>query len=812
MICVMAARSHNPGALNSAILSDERKHQQIYNIMMTDLLHHVTWRCDIETMTVLEVSSSIESVSGYMTNDIIGRPICDVLTPSSYDKLRDSIPTWLKTLASSPNKELRFVKIVEQLQRKGIPIRTKIAGCLFYRADGKVEAIGISQALKHEKELLSMYNQIDERERFLQSVLDSAPCCLSCLDTYGNFLYVNQRYANELNLDQKKIRGHHFSEALPLEIYAKHEQIFAECLQGENVDFLDYCKVGGSGKDYWAYGIYKPIFFDNGQIEKIIVVIMDISEQHEVKRQLMEAEKLGQTGSWKMNLLTKKFTCSEGVLTLFNLSPQNIEEHSYNALFSHSDPEEVKRIKKKFYAFLLIDQISDQCVSEEIVVNIPNKPKRLMRITASLLKNADGDLREIVGRVDDITQQRVLEKADRDAILRLREFSRTIPGAGMIVDETGIIIDVFDDNQLLGETSETTWPGQSLSCVLPAVESQRLIENINQALNKKMLQFHECILNLTESMRQFEVRIAPLSYYRENRTTVACFWTDVTDQSRTKKMLELIYEKRCQRDLLNDLLLEKLTPSQEVLDQARHVNIDLSPDFSFYLIGLIAPKKDETALDKKIQRNLQKIVDGVLCAFTDYKGVIAWECAEGIALLSPIDPSTHQNQAEELQQAEQWQKIMRKYAPLLKYRMGIAEYHANTFWFLAKLYKQACTAVALGGKINPGRIVHHYLDIGVFQFFPDMNDDEYVNDFMKRTLGKLEKYDQTFGTVLMDTLIKILQTDNLSEVAKQLYVHRQTVLYRKRRIEEVLNVSLEDFETKLSLGMALKLKQAFGDN
>jgi DNA-binding PucR family transcriptional regulator len=47
-------------------------------------------------------------------------------------------------------------------------------------------------------------------------------------------------------------------------------------------------------------------------------------------------------------------------------------------------------------------------------------------------------------------------------------------------------------------------------------------------------------------------------------------------------------------------------------------------------------------------------------------------------------------------------------------------------------------------------------------------------------------------------------------VARQLYVHRQTILFRKQRIETVLGVSLDCFETRLALGMALKFRQVYG--
>lgn len=162
-----------------------------------------------------------------------------------------------------------------------------------------------------------------------------------------------------------------------------------------------------------------------------------------------------------------------------------------------------------------------------------------------------------------------------------------------------------------------------------------------------------------------------------------------------------------------------------------------------------------------------------------------------------------------MKQADYWCELVEEYMPSIEYNIGIAEFHASTFWCLAKVYEQALTAVNLGAKIYPNKLVYHYLDIGVFQFFPAMLNRGYMDDFVRRTLGRLEEYDQQHGTDLVKTLGQILKTDNINEVAKKLFVHRQTVLFRKKRIENILNISLDDFETRLALIMALKFKMAF---
>ena len=62
------------------------------------------------------------------------------------------------------------------------------------------------------------------------------------------------------------------------------------------------------------------------------------------------------------------------------------------------------------------------------------------------------------------------------------------------------------------------------------------------------------------------------------------------------------------------------------------------------------------------------------------------------------------------------------------------------------------------------------------------------------------------GGVLLQTLGAYLATNGSpTEAADRLHLHRNTVLYRLGRIEDVLGVDLRDAEVRLGLHLALKI-------
>lgn len=76
--------------------------------------------------------------------------------------------------------------------------------------------------------------------------------------------------------------------------------------------------------------------------------------------------------------------------------------------------------------------------------------------------------------------------------------------------------------------------------------------------------------------------------------------------------------------------------------------------------------------------------------------------------------------------------------------------------------------------------------------------------FYQDSIGPLADYDQQREGELLHTLEAILRYPTLSETAKVLHVHRNTLLYRLQRIQEITNLNLEDGETRLALHLALK--------
>lgn len=124
-----------------------------------------------------------------------------------------------------------------------------------------------------------------------------------------------------------------------------------------------------------------------------------------------------------------------------------------------------------------------------------------------------------------------------------------------------------------------------------------------------------------------------------------------------------------------------------------------------------------------------------------------------------------------------------------------------------KTYGIAYKVANLQRKINRTYHVLSYKDMGISQLFLAMDDYEIMNEYYTNVLKELVNYDLMNNTHYIDFLEVFFECDcHVQLVAKKLFLHRNSVNYKIKKIEDILNVDLNDFQTKASIMVALKLR------
>ncbi len=142
--------------------------------------------------------------------------------------------------------------------------------------------------------------------------------------------------------------------------------------------------------------------------------------------------------------------------------------------------------------------------------------------------------------------------------------------------------------------------------------------------------------------------------------------------------------------------------------------------------------------------------------------------------------------------------------PEYKVVCGIGKAYSNPTE-LFRSFQEAKVAYDLGLLLNIEIPFFSELGLERIIYKHDLQD---LKEYYETILGNLEKYDASNDGDLMVTLETFAANHfDITQTSKALFLHRNTLRYRLKRIEEILNIKLDDFNIKLDISAAFKIKQ-----
>jgi sugar diacid utilization regulator len=125
-------------------------------------------------------------------------------------------------------------------------------------------------------------------------------------------------------------------------------------------------------------------------------------------------------------------------------------------------------------------------------------------------------------------------------------------------------------------------------------------------------------------------------------------------------------------------------------------------------------------------------------------------------------------------------------------------------------YHEAAQAANLEGRLRHNK-PQVYANLGVYRLLLPLSETQELRAFADQVLGKLTASERD-KTGLLETLRVYFQCNgNVAQTAKELFIHRNTLLYRLDRIREISGFDLDDAETRLQLQLALRAHELTRD-
>ena len=128
----------------------------------------------------------------------------------------------------------------------------------------------------------------------------------------------------------------------------------------------------------------------------------------------------------------------------------------------------------------------------------------------------------------------------------------------------------------------------------------------------------------------------------------------------------------------------------------------------------------------------------------------------------------------------------------------------------AQLYKDAALALGYCINSNQQRYRFTYQDTKDLQIISVLSGNPQILAIAADTIAALRKYVTSSGIDLMGTLIEYINCNyNISLTARNLHIHRQSLLYRLEKIEALTEMSLSNHKDLFLLEICTRILSGY---
>ncbi len=322
-------------------------------------------------------------------------------------------------------------------KRWELVFRGKLAPLLeeqFIRLDGTrvdVEVNAVAIDLKEYKEVQVVARDITERKQAEETLRQSEHRFHSALDNMmegcqilGNdwqYLYINDAAAVHNRRPKEELLGKRFKDVWP---GIEKTQVFAivrRSLEERVAHHVEIEFVFPSGDAGWFEMSIQPV------PEGVFILSMDITGRKQAEERLQlsehnlaEAERIGNTGSWKYDVASDTASWSENMFRIFDVDPAMPKELVFKHFVENLvHPDDRTHILSVFQDALAGKRPYDL----EYRVVKRDGSMRDIHALAETLRDEHGKAIGMIGKVEDITERKRAEEAIRSSHEQLRALS-----------------------------------------------------------------------------------------------------------------------------------------------------------------------------------------------------------------------------------------------------------------------------------------------------------------------------------------------------------------------------------------------------
>ncbi|MBP2638406.1 MAG: Purine catabolism regulatory protein-like family protein [Firmicutes bacterium] len=265
-------------------------------------------------------------------------------------------------------------------------------------------------------------------------------------------------------------------------------------------------------------------------------------------------------------------------------------------------------------------------------------------------------------------------------------------------------------------------------------------------------------------------------------------------------------EERSINDFLEHLLFRTAADQEEIIQRATYYGYDLTKPYQVAIVSpsrlleFIQSQKAKTEKDLvALKMRFEQIVRDVLA--THNQKILSMLRVDDVILLMPYKDNT----AGSRQNIEILTEIVEKLAAKIP-GLAVAAGLGGRFESLQdarQSYIQAAKVLRFSAHQTTTKPIYVYEQLGIYKLLFEIEPDK-LTAYHREVIEPLNDYDAKHNMELVSTLFVYFEENcNAVKTAKRLFVHRNTLDYRLKKIEEISGRTLSDPYDRLTLQLGV---------
>lgn len=326
---------------------------------------------------------------------------------------------------------------------------------------------------------------------------------------------------------------------------------------------------------------------------------------------------------------------------------------------------------------------------------------------------------------------------------------------------------------------------------------------------KSYLEYQFRIIRTDGVLAWLHLRVNVITNEQGDCINVFGITQDITEQKqaeeriyRVEKELAFTNELYSRSTYLNRLLFNDY-PVEQVSKALSEFGIEIQVAHCCFVIKMVenltynTEMQDDSILPPIVRKQ------AILIWLAEREWGLVWRCHDNIVILASMADHIIGNKHSQIQLAKDILAGIEKQFPHFYIKIGISGISRIPINF-CEIYQKAQRAAVVAEYVEHSSTIHCD-DIGLYEVAFQLLKDQNTCAMVQNTIGRLAEYDEARGSNLLVTLECILENVSLKTVAQKLFVHHNTVIWRKNKIEIFLEMPLDNMEVKMLLLLYIKI-------